>query len=46
MVLDDLYPEVTAAGICRNGFGRVPPSFATEIGQQIWHWDYISGKRS
>lgn len=35
-VLADLYPEITAAGICWNGFGQLPLWFVEEIGQQIY----------
>ncbi|MEJ2884236.1 hypothetical protein [Pedobacter sp. GR22-6] len=35
-ILAELYPEITAAGICWNGFGQLPPWFAEEIGAEIY----------
>ena len=35
-IMADLYPEITAAGICWKGFGQLPVRFADEIGQKIY----------
>ena len=35
-ILADLYPEITDAGICWDGFGQLDLSLAEEIGQQIY----------
>ena len=35
-VLANLYPEITAAGICWNGFGQLPLWLVEEIGKQIY----------
>ena len=38
-IMADLYPEITAAGICWNGFGQLPMWLAEEIGQQIYAFE-------
>lgn len=35
-ILADLFPEITANGICWNSFGQLPVCLADEIGQQIY----------
>ena len=35
-ILADLYPDITAAGICWNGFGQLPLQLVEEIGREIY----------